>query len=346
MKTPLVFLVLSLAQLNLFCLPRGMAAEPILIDETPARLMGVESRFWSTAFSPDGKSLLVTAGNENPDEPGELTIWDVPKWTPKLIRRQEKTIRTAAYSPDGTRVATGDFAGIVRMIDPHTGQILSTLPPHSKLVNSVTFSADGKILFVGSFDGQVTLWDVGQEKEQHTFSVGDDAVVSLAAASDDRHLAAVTWHGKVHLWDYPSRQKRYELRVTKGLPNGPAIAEAIAFAPDGKTFVTGCWDTALSIRQTRNGKVLRELLGQEAAIHNAAYSPSGKFLVTSDMQGIVAVWDPDNGNLLEALDAHQDRCFGLSFSRDGKRLATVGWDHAARIWDTETWKEVEKPKSP
>ena len=322
--------------------PIAVAADPIIIDEAPAALKKVESRYWATSFSPDGQSVAVTGGWDKPAEPGVLTIFDAPTGAPKLIRRQEQTIRTVAYAPDGKRLAIGDFAGSVRIVNPENGQILNTLPPHEKLVNSVAFSADGKLLFAGSFDGQITMWDVKEETVVHRFLVGDDAIVSLAVGSDNKHLGAVTWHGKLHLWDYPARVEKYTLSATNELPNAPRIVEAIAFAPDSKSFVTGSWDTCLKIRATEGGKVLHELSGHKGSIHCAAYSPTGESLVTSDQSGSIFIWDPVTGDLVDEIIAHTDRCCGLAFSPDGKLLATAGWDRATRIWNTKTWEIVEQ----
>lgn len=113
---------------------------PILIDEAAPRFLGATPRLWSAIFSPDSKSLAVTAGWENPDEPGELVLWNVDARRPTLIRRQDKTIRAVAFSRDGKLVAIGDFAGGTALIDATTGKVTTTFPAHSKLVNSVAFT--------------------------------------------------------------------------------------------------------------------------------------------------------------------------------------------------------------
>ncbi len=145
-------------------------AEPIVIDQAPPELRDVTSRLWTVVFSPNGKTLAVTAGWDNPREPGELVLWDVATRQTKLIWRQEATIRTAAFSGDGKLLAIGDFAGAARLLDPSTGKIILTFPKHSKLVNSVAFTPDDKTLVTGSFDQTIKLWDVASGKEQHVNS--------------------------------------------------------------------------------------------------------------------------------------------------------------------------------
>jgi WD40 repeat protein len=71
------------------------------------------------AFSPDGKRLALATGIPNhPDEPGEVTIWDV------LTGQQVFTLRghlarvySLAFSPDGRRLASADAKGVIKVWD-------------------------------------------------------------------------------------------------------------------------------------------------------------------------------------------------------------------------------------
>src|SRR6266536_2879132 len=174
----------------------GAEPKPIVIDEAPPELRNVTARLWTVNFSPKGDTLAVTAGWDNPAEPGELVLWDVPTRRTKLIRRQKATIRTAAFSADGKVLAIGDFAGTTRLLDPDTGKITLTLPKHEKLVNSVVFTPDDKPLVTGSFDETIKFWDVVSGKERHRMSLPGEGIVKVAVSSDGGLLAAVTWPGK------------------------------------------------------------------------------------------------------------------------------------------------------
>jgi hypothetical protein len=79
-------------------------SNPIIIDQTPPALRDVVPRLWTAAFSHDGKTLAVTAGWNNPPEPGELVLWDMATRKPTLIWHQESTIRSTAFSGDGKKV--------------------------------------------------------------------------------------------------------------------------------------------------------------------------------------------------------------------------------------------------
>jgi WD40 repeat protein len=322
--------------------PDRATPEPklIVIDQAPPDLKDVTSRLWTVVFSPDGKTLAVTAGWDNPREPGELVLWDVAKQQPKLIWRQEAPIRTAAFSGDGKLLAIGDFAGVTRLLDPITGKIVLTFPEHFKVVNSVAFTPDNKTLVTSSLDGTIKLWDAASGEEQHGFSLPGEGIVKVAISSDSRMLAAVTWPGKAHVWDLTRREELHVLQASQGQAGRTQIAEAVAFAPDGKSLVTGSWDTTLRLWETASGKLLRDLAGHNAPVQSAAISPDGKTLASGDAEGQVMLFNCATGERLAVLKAHTDRCFGLAFSPNGKHLATAGWDRVVKIWDLETREPI------
>ena len=310
--------------------------KPIVIDQAPPDLKEVTSRLWTVVFSPDGKILAVTAGWDNPHEPGELVIWDVATRQSKLIWRQGAPIRTAAFSGDGKLLAFGDFAGATQLLDPGTGKIVKTLPKHFKLVNSITFTPDDKTLVTSSLDGTIKLWDVASGEEQHVFSLAGEGIVKVAISSDSRMLAAVTWPGKAHVWDLGQREELHVLQASQGQSGKTQIAEAVDFAPDGKSLVTGSWDTTLRLWDTATGKLVRDFVGHSAPVQSAAISPDGKTLASGDAEGKVMLFNCASGERLAVLRAHTDRCFGLAFSPNGKQLATAGWDRVVKIWDLQT----------
>ena len=130
--------------------------------------------------------------------------------------------------------------------------------------------------------------------------------------------------------------------MNAGVPNQLArkktkeIAEAIAFAPDGKTLVTASWDASLRFWDTPTGKVVRDLVGHSAPVQSAAISPDGKTLASGDAAGKVMFFKCGTGERLAVLKAHSQRCFGLAFSPNGKQLETAGCDRVVKIWDLET----------
>jgi beta-lactamase regulating signal transducer with metallopeptidase domain/Tol biopolymer transport system component/5-hydroxyisourate hydrolase-like protein (transthyretin family) len=310
--------------------PAPDASGVILRDTAPAELRGVKPRLWTAVFSPDGRTLATTAGWDNPREPGELVLWDVATGRPRVVIRQESTIRTAAFSPDGRRLAIGDFAGQITLLDPANGGVVRALPQQTKLVNSVVFAPDGRTLASGGFDETVRLWDVETGEARRAFVLPGQGVVKIAISPDGQWLAAGTWPGKLHVWRLPAGEKAHELDAS-----APRTAEAVEFSPDGKTIVTGSWDGHLRVWSVPAGEGTSRLARDRTGVMAAAFSPDGRLLASSDDRGVVELWLVATGAKLGTIPAHDDRCHGLAISPDGRRLATAGWDRVVKIWKVE-----------
>lgn len=315
--------------------------EPIVIDEAPAELRGVRPRLWGLAFSPDSKSVAVVGGWDKPREPGELVLWDLARQRPLLVRRQDRPVPCVAFSGDGKQIAIGDFAGTARILDAATGKTLATLPQHKAIINAVAFLPDSKTLVTGCFDGTLTLWDIAAGKERPGLAVPGEQVVGLGVSADGTYVAATTWEGNVHVWNLASRKLLHKQRAIKDEGASQlGVAQAVAFAPGGESFVTGSADHSVRLWSTENGKELVSFGGHSSPIATVAIAPDGVTLASSDSRGIVMIWNLKSGERIGQLAAHDSACFGLAWSPNGKQLATASWDRTVKIWDARTLAEV------
>jgi WD40 repeat protein len=70
-------------------------------------------------------------------------------------------VLAVAFSPDGTRLATGSDDNRARVWDAASGQQLLEVR-HGKRVRAVAFSPDGTRLATGSDDKSVQIWSVAE----------------------------------------------------------------------------------------------------------------------------------------------------------------------------------------
>jgi WD40 repeat protein len=76
-------------------------------------------------------------------------------------KRVTTVVAAVAFSPDGTRLATGSSDRSARVWDAATEQCLLEVR-HDETVTAVAFSPDGTRLATGSSDKSVRIWSVAE----------------------------------------------------------------------------------------------------------------------------------------------------------------------------------------
>jgi hypothetical protein len=113
-------------------------------------------------FAPSGSVLAAGCADAAGSEPNPVQLYDLATGATKLTQGgHTDDIVHLAFSPDGTRLASGDVRGTVKLWDTATGTELHEFLGHTADVTALAFSPDGTILASGDWHGTVGLWDVG-----------------------------------------------------------------------------------------------------------------------------------------------------------------------------------------
>ena len=101
-----------------------------------------------------------------PTVQGDLAVRRILRLHPRVLSRldHDGRVRAVAFSPDGTRVATGSVDRSARVFDAATGVQLARLD-HDGDVNAVVFSPDGTRVATGSGDGSARVFDAATGAE-------------------------------------------------------------------------------------------------------------------------------------------------------------------------------------
>jgi WD40 repeat protein len=235
------------------------------------------------AFTGGGKTLEVAG-------PTAVGVWNLAGRA--LIARQPLAGvtggRSAAFSPDGSKLATGGDDGNVRLWNEATQQEIG-VPMSSGLapVQAVAFSPDGATVAAGSSDGTVQLWDAATQQELGTtMTAGPAAVRAVAFSPDGKVLAAGGEDGDVRLWDTATQGQSGATMAT-----GAPVA-ALSFSGNGTTLATAEGDGSTELwspaTQQQTGAALA---GRGSARVSALdFGAGAGLLATGDATGTITLW--------------------------------------------------------
>ncbi|KAH7906490.1 WD40-repeat-containing domain protein [Hygrophoropsis aurantiaca] len=188
------------------------------------------------AYSPSGH--VVAAADNFAGDGAEVVLLHAETGKPAHEPLQVgNSIRSLAFSPNGTRLAAGSADGKVRIFDVETGETVVAPFAHRDdfVVASMVFTPGaGQHLITASHDGSIRVWDSATGLEvgnpiQHTYYF-----VHIAVSPDGRRVASVPGDGAVRIWDLSKRTQ-----IGEPLKSQNGAHRSVAWSPDGRSVVTG-----------------------------------------------------------------------------------------------------------
>jgi WD40 repeat protein len=287
-------------------------------------------------FSADGKRILTVAGE------GTNRIWDAATGESLLtVFGNDPGVKTAALSPDGTRVATLSETSIQMWdVSPLESREWLAVPAEVDCDCTSAFSPDGLQLAVFSGDQAVKILDSHSGGTQLTLPDPDNQGRGLAFSPDGTRLATAGVDQVVHVWDLVTGKEVFVL------DGSPAPLDRVLFSPDGTRLAAiahngwvGFWDAAsrerlFTLRAFDNTGIN---IPNRAAI---AFSPDGSQLATAGASSI-KLWDTSSGEEMLALPEVKDLwAYAVAFSPDGKHVAVGFRGGSANVWDAVTGQKL------
>jgi WD40 repeat protein len=283
-------------------------------------------------------------------------------------------VRSVAYSPDGTRIATGSDDSTIKLWDADNGQEICTLSPNQGSVFEVVFSPDGKRIASAGSDNTIKIQDVQSGNLIATLKGHDNYIKAMAFSRDGKQLVSIGIDATVKRWDSDKWQVVSTFRIGESVENvafspdgtrlvscvnhgihlwdattgqelarrdnAVAWAQSVAFSPDGMKIaaagygVVTLWNVELTQKLWTGD-------GKMGWVHDLRFSPDGaRIASTGEIDILLGVWDVGSGLQITPLVGHAGQVAGVAFSPDGTRLASVSADKTLRLWDARTGEKT------
>ena len=290
--------------------------------------------FLGTTFSRDG-TRIAAAPNFTGDS---VLIWDIR--TGRQVVALESGNYGVAYSPDGSRIATGHTEGRPKVYDALTGKVLLTLEGHTGPIWGLQFSPDGQLLATAGDDGTARIWDSRTGEELLVLHGHAGAIWGLRFSPDGRRIVTAGADRTARMWDITASGGRELLTV-----EDPAHLQSVAYSPDGSRLLTTSWRNVARLWDVSTGRLIASVPGSWLE----AFSPDGDSFVTG---WAPTLRDTSSGDEVRTMDVVEgDYYTDLAFSPDGSLIASGLGDQTpgsgtVTVWDASTGARVRTLGEP
>jgi WD40 repeat protein/serine/threonine protein kinase len=116
-------------------------------------------------------------------------------------------------------------------------------------------------------------------------------------------------------------------------PARPGEVEAVAFAPDGKSFASGHESGVIYLWNAADGRERRRFEGRRGPVTSLVFFPDGSRLASASVDGTLIVWNAASGEELRRLEGHAAAVEALALDPAGDLLGSASRDGTVRLWN-------------
>jgi len=254
-------------------------------------------------------------------------------------------VTALAYSPDGGSLAVGGYR-VVRLLNPTTGDVVSTIPGVVDQVQALAWSSDGKFLAAAGgapgLVGEVIVFDTGTWKSVRKLEGHEEVVYSVAWKPKSSEIAIGSLDKTARIWDTSDGKC---LRVIKD--HADAVF-SVVYSPDGKLLATGSGDRSAKLFDTASWKRVAALTAHQDAVTRVAFNANGTFLATAGTDKQVRLWEVKPGQMENPKRSlgEGDVINACVFSPDGNLLVWGASNKVVKVFNGDGTQQKNEMKEP
>jgi WD40 repeat protein len=232
-----------------------------------------------------GRSLVATGGTA---EDPAVRLWDVATGEMKQLGRHGVLLTSVAFSPSGTRLASGDNGNRVLVWDVASGEPIASfegdVPNRYQAFYDLYWPDDGALVAAGS--DAVYWWDLNTGELLERLARPEQVAffVDYSFGPGGLRLAAAAQDENVYLWE----RETAEWQVWPALPG--ASLNHVQFSPDGQLLAatTSAGDLLLWDVHTQELLATRRVTTSDIAA--VRFSPGGQYMAVGGWDSVIWLW--------------------------------------------------------
>ena len=297
-------------------------------------------RALSLTWSPKGDHLAATfVGSTKLWSPGRSGVLELPG-------NSDRVIRSAAFSPDGSRLVTGGLDNAARIWSTGSGELLATLARTANPISNCFWTSDGAWIATTTNGRMAHVWYADRPAGVTTLAGPRRPVWTIAFDASGERLVSSSLDGTALIWDRSSG------RILSELVGHQGQVESASWDALGERIVTASRDATARIWSGADGAELA-VLPHPGPVQWARFSPGGDVLASYSSGGGLLLWEPgelEAGVRPEELElaAGSGAITGAGFSPGGERIAVAtetGLVVVARVADRAVLASLQHPES-
>ena len=236
------------------------------------------------AVNPD-RSLIATGGTA---EDPSVRLWNAVTGEMFQLGSHESYLTSVAFSPGGTRLASGDNADKVWVWDVASRQPVTSfqgdIPKRGQLFSALYWLDEGTLIGAGS--DAIYWWDVTTGQLLERLARPEEAAffVDFSFSQGGNRLAGVAQDQNVYFWD----RKVGEWAIWPAQPD--VSLSHVEFSSDGRLLVATAYSGALFVWDVDNQEWLASYSVTEGDIAAVRFSPDGRYMAVGGWDSVIWLW--------------------------------------------------------